>query len=52
MDIELHPSVSLLEETFNVLIAPAGMLAEALNSYLNLQRYKILFTCGNYSRKH
>ena len=50
MDIELHPSVSLLEETFNVLIAPVELLTSALNSQLTLQRYKILFICGNYSR--
>ena len=50
MEIELHPAVSLLEETFNVLIAPVDMLIEVLNSHLNLQRYKILYICGNYSR--
>jgi hypothetical protein len=50
MQIELHPAVSLLEETFNVLIAPMEMLANALNSNLNLQSYKILYICGNYSR--
>jgi hypothetical protein len=50
MEIELHPAVSLLEETFNVLIAPVEMLVDALNSNLNLQRYKILFISGNYSR--
>jgi DNA polymerase I len=26
------------------------VLADALNSHLNLPRYKILFICGNYSR--
>ena len=50
MEIELHPAISLLEETFNVLVAPVEMLVEALNSHLNLQRYKILFISGNYSR--
>ena len=50
MDIELLPTVSLLPETFNVLIAPVEMLAGALNSLLELQRYKILFISGNYSR--
>jgi hypothetical protein len=49
MELELHPAVSLLEETFNVLIAPVEMLVGALNSNLNLQRYKILYICGNYS---
>jgi DNA polymerase I len=50
MEIELHPAVSLLPETFNVLVAPVEMLVEALNSHLNLQRYKILYIPGNYSR--
>jgi hypothetical protein len=50
MEIELHPAVSLLPETFNILMAPVEMLVGALNSNLNLQRYKILYTCGNYSR--
>lgn len=50
MEIELHPAVSLLPETFNVLVAPVEMLVEALNSHLNLQRYKILYIPGNHSR--
>ncbi|MDD4162887.1 MAG: hypothetical protein PHW87_10475 [Methanothrix sp.] len=50
MDIELLPTVSLLPETFNVLIAPVELLTGALNSHLELQRYKILFISGNYSR--
>jgi hypothetical protein len=50
MEIELHPAVSLLPETFNVLVSPVEMLVDALNSHLNLQRYKVLYVCGNYSR--
>ena len=50
MIIELLPTVSLIPETFNVLLAPAEMVAGVLNSNLKLQRYKILFICGNYSR--
>ena len=50
MEIELLPTVSLLPETFSVLIAPVEMLTGALNSHLELQRYKILFVSGNYSR--
>ena len=50
MEIELHPSVSLLPETFSVLVVPPEMLVDALNNHLELQRYKILFICGNYSR--
>jgi hypothetical protein len=42
--------VSLLPETFSVLIAPVERLASALNSHLELQHYKILFISGNYSR--
>ena len=26
------------------------MLVDALNSHINLQRYKLLYVCGNYSR--
>jgi hypothetical protein len=50
MEIELHPTVSMLPKTFNVLVAPAEMLIESLNSHLELQRYKVLYICGNYSR--
>jgi hypothetical protein len=50
MKIELHPAVSLLPETFNVLVVPVEMLVDALNSHLELQRYKILFISGNHSR--
>ena len=50
MEIELHPTVSLLPQTFNVLVAPVEMLVDAINTNLNLQRYKVLFISGNYSR--
>ena len=50
MEIELHPAVSLLPETFNVLVAPVELMAGAINSHPELQRYKILFISGNYSR--
>jgi DNA polymerase I len=50
MDIELLPTVSLPPETFNILIASVEMLTGALSSQLDLQRYKIPFICGNYSR--
>jgi hypothetical protein len=50
MEIELHPAISLQEDTFNVLIAPVEMLVDAINNSLNLQRYKVLFVSGNYSR--
>jgi hypothetical protein len=51
MDFELLPTVSLLPETFSVLIAPVEMLAGALNSHLELQRYKILFISGRSSSR-
>jgi DNA polymerase I len=50
MEIELFPAVSLLPETFSVLVAPVDMMAGAINSHPELQRYKILFISGNYSR--
>jgi len=50
MEIELNPAVSLLPDTFNILVAPVEVLVDALNSHLELQHYRILFVCGNYSR--
>jgi DNA polymerase I len=50
MEIELLPTVTLLPDTFSVLVAPVEMLARALNSHPELQRYKTIFICGNYSR--
>jgi hypothetical protein len=50
MEIELHPAISMLPGTFNVLMAPMEIFVGALNSNLNLQRYKVLYVCGNYSR--
>jgi hypothetical protein len=50
MEIELHPTVSLLPETNSLPVAAVELLAGALNSHLELQRYKILYVCGNYSR--
>lgn len=50
MEIKLHPAVSLLPDTFNILIALPEMLVDAINNNSNLQRYKVLFISGNYSR--
>ena len=50
MEIELCPAVSLLPETFNVLVAPVELMAGSINSHPELQRYKILFISGNHSR--
>jgi DNA polymerase I len=50
MDFELLPTVSMLPETFSVLIALLELLDGAINNHPELQRYKILFISGNYSR--
>ena len=50
MEIELHPAVSLLPRHSTSSIAPVEVLNGALNSHLDLQRYKTLFIGGNYSR--
>jgi hypothetical protein len=42
METELHPAVSLLENTFNVLPALVEILVDAINSNPNLQRTKSL----------
>jgi hypothetical protein len=34
---------------FNALVATHEMFAKALNRNLNLQRFKVLYICGNYS---
>jgi hypothetical protein len=50
MDFELHPAITLGNRAFHVLVAPVQMLIEALNGHLDLQRFQILYVCGNYSR--
>jgi DNA polymerase I len=50
MDFELHPAITLGHRAFHVLVAPVQMLVEALNDHLDLQRFQILYVCGNYSR--
>jgi hypothetical protein len=49
MDFQLHPSVTLHERTFNVLVAPRQLFIEMLNRNLNLQRFKVLYVTGNFS---
>ena len=49
MDFDLLPSVSLRPRSFNALAAPGEMFTKALNSNLNLQRFKVLYICGNHS---
>ena len=49
MDFDFLPSISLRPRSFNALVAPNEMFAKALNRNLNLQRFKVLYICGNYS---
>jgi DNA polymerase I len=49
MDFELYPTISLRSRSFNALQAPRELFIQALNRNLNLQRYKVLYICGNHS---
>jgi DNA polymerase I len=49
MDFQLCPTVTLMARSFNALVAPREMFTRALNRNLNLQRFKVLYVCGNYS---
>ena len=49
MDFELYPTISLKSRSFNVLQAPRELFIQALNHNLDLQRYKVLYICGNHS---
>ncbi len=49
MDFELYPTITLRSRSFNVLIAPREMFIQALNRNLNLQRFGVIYVCGNYS---
>src|SRR5512137_2809772 len=49
MDFELYPTITLRSRSFNVFQAPRELFIKALNRNLNLQRYKVLYVCGNYS---
>jgi len=50
VDLDLHPAVSLSPQGFNALVAPVELLVQALDGQLWVQRFKILYICGNYSR--
>ncbi len=49
MDFELYPTITLRSRSFSVLIASREMFVQALNSNLNLQRFRVLYVSGNYS---
>jgi hypothetical protein len=46
---DLHSTIVLRPRSFNALVAPNEMFAKALNLNLNLQRFKALYICRNYS---
>lgn len=50
MELELHPAVTIQPASFCTLIAPEALLVSALNSHVDLQRFRTLYVCGNYSR--
>jgi hypothetical protein len=49
MEFELYPTIIIRPRSFNALLAPREMFVQALNSNLNLQRFKVLYVSGNYS---
>ena len=49
MDFELYPTITLRSSSFSALIAPGDMFVQALNRHLDLQRFQVLYICGNYS---
>ena len=49
MDFQLHPSVTLHERSFNVLVAPRQLFIDMLNRNLNLQRFRVLYVTDNFS---
>ncbi len=49
MDFESCPTIILRSRSFNALIAPREMFIQALNHNLNLQRFRMIYICGNYS---
>ena len=49
MDFELYPTITLRPRSFNALLAPREMFIQALNRNLNLQRFRVIYVCGNYS---
>lgn len=49
MDFELCPTITLRSRSFNALLAPREMFIQALNRNLNLQRFNVIYVCGNYS---
>jgi len=49
MDFELYPTITLRSRSVSALLAPREMFIQALNRNLNLQRFNVIYVCGNYS---
>jgi DNA polymerase I len=49
MDLELHPLTNLGSRAFYILVAPLQILMRALNYHLDLQRFEVIYICGNRS---
>ena len=47
MDFELHSAITLCSRAFHILVSPLQMLTRALNDHLDLQRFEVLYICGN-----
>ena len=50
MEFELHPAITIESRAFAVLVAPLQMLIESLNSHPGIERFQVLYICGNSSR--
>lgn len=50
MDIDINSTVSIQPETFNVMVIPAEMLIEALDSRQIILHHRVPLVCGNFSR--
>ena len=51
MDLELQSPLTIVPNSFNVLVAPLDVLVNSLNCNLKeLQRLQVLYVSGNYSR--
>jgi len=51
MELELQSPLTIVPNSFNVLVAPLEVLIDSLNYNMNeLQRLQVLYVSGNYSR--
>lgn len=50
METRPHPSLSVPDGSFSLLIAPEPLLLPAIEAWLTAPRERLLYICGNYSR--